>query len=689
MASSLRPRTAGRIQALTILRSAVILLALFLAPVGGAAWAQGRSGAPDPSSFAQAALLPETHEGRLLVLHEDRDPGSRYRYFLHTASEQLELQFPDDAPGLVTGDHVRVTGVRTGGVLALSSSGSVSTLSSGLPNTLGPQKTLVILVNFVDKLTQPYSVATAQGVMATTSNFDLENSFGQTSLTSVVDSAQAADVRGWFTIALSSTVCDYSTLASQAKSAAAAAGVDLSVYGRLVYAFPQNACTWWGLGTVGGNPSSAWINGTFSLKVVGHEMGHGLGLYHSRALDCGSAVLGAGCTVIEYGDPFDIMGNPSSGHFNAFQKERLGWLNYGSSPPITTVQAEGIYTLDPYESAPGTSGNPKALKIVQSTNATTAANTWYYVEYRQALGFDSFLSSNANVLNGVVVRLGTDQNANSSNLLDLTPGTSSWSDAALDVGQSYTDSTTGTTITPMWVGSTAGVSVTFGSGGGGSLCVRANPVEALSPSATQWVMPGTATSWTVTVTSMDSSSCSASTFGLEASVPAGWSAAFSPAQLALAPGATGLATLTVVSPSIAPSAVYTIPVTATNTANASSKATGAVTEALASSLAVIISFDRNPPVYTKRSQSVTITTFAGMTDAVTGQKVGAPGAGVTVTIRKPNQSTLTATGTTDTSGNFVFKFKPGRKDPTGTWQVQAVTTLNGISGITTADFTLQ
>ena len=49
---------------------------------------------------------------------------------------------------------------------------------------------------------------------------------------------------GWYTIALSSTVCDYATLASQAKAAAQAAGVNLAAYTRYVYAFPQNACTW-------------------------------------------------------------------------------------------------------------------------------------------------------------------------------------------------------------------------------------------------------------------------------------------------------------------------------------------------------------------------------------------------------------------------------------------------------------
>src|SRR5262249_33351927 len=121
-------------------------------------------------------------EGTLEVLHEDRDPGSRYIYFLQTATERLELRFGAAAPALKTGDHVRARGLRTAGVLALSASSDVQTLAAALPNTFGAQRTLVILVNFYDKATQPYSVATAtaQSVFNTTSNFDLENSFTQT-----------------------------------------------------------------------------------------------------------------------------------------------------------------------------------------------------------------------------------------------------------------------------------------------------------------------------------------------------------------------------------------------------------------------------------------------------------------------------------------------------------------------------
>src|SRR5205085_3337607 len=83
------------------------------------------------------------------------------------------------------------------------------------------------------------------------------------------------------------------------------------------------------------------------------------------------------CYVIEYGNLIDAMGSAYPGHYNAFQKEQLGWLNYGSSPSITTVTTSGTYILEAYESV---NSGPKALKILKSTDSTTGAKTWYYLE---------------------------------------------------------------------------------------------------------------------------------------------------------------------------------------------------------------------------------------------------------------------------------------------------------------------
>ena len=90
-------------------------------------------------------------------------------------------------------------------------------------------------------------------------------------------------------------------------------------------------------------------------------MGHNFGLYHAHSLDCGTAVLGTNCTTSDYGDTIDTMGNSAAGHFNAFHKDRLGWLDYGTSPMITIVHVDGLYTIEPLET---TGTGPKALAIL-------------------------------------------------------------------------------------------------------------------------------------------------------------------------------------------------------------------------------------------------------------------------------------------------------------------------------------
>lgn len=400
-------------------------------------------------------------DGTLEILHEDRLDGARFHYRLHTSRGRFTLHFAAHPPEhLATGATVRVRGVQLDDKLALADGAtSVQQVAGGsIPASLGAQRTAVVLVNFTDNPSQPYSIADAQAALfGTTSAYFFENSYSQAWLT--------GDVFGWFTIAVSSTACDYDAIANAAKSAATAAGIDLSSYAHQVYAFPQNACGWWGLSSVGGVPSQSWINGAFELGVLAHELGHGQGLWHSHSLDCGTtAIVGPSCATNEYGDIIDMMGSSQAAHFNAFQKERLGWLNSGASPPITTVQADGTYTIEPYES-PGT--GPKALKVLKSTDPSTGQRTWYYVESRQALGFDAFLAGPSvgpqNVTSGVLVHLGTEGNGNTGSLLDMTPATVMyywWYDPALVAGETFIDPDTGLSITTSWV-SAAGAGVTI------------------------------------------------------------------------------------------------------------------------------------------------------------------------------------------------------------------------------------
>jgi len=629
--------------------------------------------------FAQPRSSQQILDGNLEVVHEDRDPGSRYRYFLHTATERLELIFATDPPGLRTGDRVRARGLRKNNVLALSSGSSVQTLSAALPNTFGAQKTIVILVLFNDKPTPPYSVSTAESVFNTASNFDLENSYAQTWMTGVANPGAAADVYGWFTINQSSTVCDSGTTASLADQAAVSAGANLSQYNRKVYAFPKNACTWWGLGTVGGNPSRAWINGSLQLRVVGHEMGHNLGLYHSHSLDCGSAVVGGNCTSSDYGDTLDIMGS-SSQHYNAFQKERLGWLDYGVSPPMTTVQSDGIYWIASYES---NDSDPKALKILKSTDPATGKRTYYYAEYRRAIGFDSSLASNGNVLNGVVIHIGTEGSGNSSFLLDFTPATSSWSDPALVVGQTYTDAAAGVTLTVMSADSGgANVSVTFSSGtssSGTTTCVRANPAVTLSP-ASQSVTVGNSATYSVTVANKDNSYCAASAFALSAAMPAGLTASLGSSSLSLSPGASATTTLLVDSSSSLPGGTYNFTVSGTNSLAPAYSSLASGQESLIGSLQATVTTDK--PTY-NRKQTVLITI------AVSSSGSSVANASVKLTITRSDGQVLTQNLITGSNGTAVYRPRLDRKDSFGTYQVKADATFSGMSASGTTSFVVQ
>lgn len=593
-------------------------------------------------------------EGEAQVFYEDHHGFSRVNHTIQTNRGRFSLHFASGVPDWMTGDRVRVRGVRVQDALALDASTTSTTSTAGtlavLSGASGEQRTLVVLVNFRDSPIRPYTTAHASNiVLGTTDGYLRENSSSNLWLT--------GDVMGWFTIAMDSTVCDTNNLATMAKQAATAAGADLTRYRRFVYAFPSNACSWWGLGSVGGNPSNAWINGEMALEVAGHELGHNLGLYHSRSMDCGAASIGSTCTTSEYGDTLDLMG-ATRGHFNPFQKERLGWL---APSQIISVTGSGTYSIEPYAAL---SGGAKALKILKSVDVTTGARTYYYVEFRQPVGYDGFMNGWTNVTNGVSIHTGSESGGNTSYLLDMTPETTTWYDPALVTGRTFSDPAAGVSITTLAASASgATVSVVVPSA---PSCSRVNSTVSLSPGVPSAVSPGTTVAYTMTVANNDSSACPATAFAFAPTVPSGWTGTFDVASASVAPGSSTSATFRVTSPPSAATGAFTVTARAADTANSSHAGSGSASYVVAAPppVTLVVQVSTSQASYA-RNNTVTATAvvMAGSSPAV-----GSP---VTFVFLKANGTSVTSTATTDARGYASANLRLRSRDPLGTYSVTA------------------
>ena len=176
-------------------------------------------------------------------------------------------------------------------------------------------------------------------------------------------------------------------IATAAAPAVRAAGYDPGAYEKVIYLVPWRCEAATG---VAGSPTDIGLFGALSVPLVAHELGHTFGIWtHANTWEC----QGSSCGMVEYGDPYDVMGH-GRGQFNAWEKFTIGWLTN-----VTRARAAGTYTVDQLEQR---STLPQALVV------TTARNE-YWFDHREPLLQDAFLAGTP-LVDGLFVRAGRTEN---------------------------------------------------------------------------------------------------------------------------------------------------------------------------------------------------------------------------------------------------------------------------------------
>lgn len=415
--------------------------------------------------------MAESAEGKLMMRHVDvLDGTSQDSYYLLGSDGKRVTMHPAFGMKFTASEgnrSVRVFGFRVDDHIFFDGNDPASIVSVDTPQSffgaqahaalsnLGPQRVVVILANFQNTAQPSLNAAQVQNTVFTqVNNYYNENSFNKVSLT--------GSIFGWYTIPINQTCDDIAT--TNAAVASADPFIDYTQFDRLIVVAPMGpGCAYSGITTIGGGNIFMTADGTMTLSSIvivasygtdasayAHELGHDFGVHHANFYDCGSNSLSGTCASVEYGSLYSTMGNnhPMPRHMNAPEKKMIGW--FGASN-ILDVTANGTYTLAPIETA---TSALQALRVERDA-VTWPLNGGLYLEYRQALGFDSGISG-TDAFTGALANTAA-VNSMQTQLIDPTPP-GNVSTAALTVGTTLTDPLTGDTFTTT-AANPAGVTV--------------------------------------------------------------------------------------------------------------------------------------------------------------------------------------------------------------------------------------
>lgn len=497
----------------------------------------------------QRAVLPQdiqkdieqetalTAKIEVLYIDDFKNPeNSRFEYFLRIGKDRLNF-YPTDELHLISGAEVKIEGFQLDEIIVADTNKNNFQVTKEAPplESVGDQKTLVLLINFLDSPPIPFTKEQAYDLAfnGQFQNFMKEQSYNKVSF--------SGDVLDWVTLQrFGATAFACQSITHNELEKILIDNMNPN-YGRLLVLSNNNwaggACSNVGKTThvfngIAYNLSIAWSHARFD-DVVSHELGHSLGVVHANGWDCGEEILYGDCQHIEYGNYFDIMGAGAYAlHFNAFFKELLGWVGLENS---LLIDKTGRYTINPLELDNGIN----LAKIQMKDSAMIP----FYVEHRKGIGFDSQLNDaslsfnqSGLFINNIIKRKNWSP---IHRILDMSPTSLSWQEDSQQItlnGQSvFEDVGRGITIGPIINTSTS--SITFDVEIGNPKCVVHEPILDTFPSYLK-INAGNSYFVILGITNQDSLICEGeSKFNLTPILPPFWQyEANPPENIFLAPG---------------------------------------------------------------------------------------------------------------------------------------------------------
>lgn len=488
-------------------------------------------------------------DGIAQVVHGDnfKSKVTRTDYFLFDQSKSRKtIIFVQKPPtNFATGDTVKVSGISLDNLIVVpptpdNEASNVKTVQQSTKRQKFTPKVAVILFNFADDNSTPWTPTQIKSWTFNDSDsvkaYFKKNSLGSVLLVGKND--PIGDVFGWVTIGANrGDSCNEYTWSQEANQILASQGVDLASYDHYIYAFPNANCWYAGLAEVSG--SHLWINGSYEYSrhgVVNHELGHNFGADHANSYYCQNenhqqVAIGANCQSLEYGDPFDTMGDAwLNRELNAYHKVQLGYVQPKNILDISLSEGPAqTFFLAPLENK---TSKVQILRIPRTKISSGVITQYYYLDFRQPSGVWDNFSTNDPVVNGVELRLGANLNVpkgiyldDRPLLLDTQPQKNpsdyfSFLDSALPVSKRFVDHSRGVTFTTVSTSpSEAVVKVKYDKPN----CIHAKPELTLYPIA-QWGHPGETLYYNYSIKNNDNYGCKKSTFSLIFTTFSGWKA---------------------------------------------------------------------------------------------------------------------------------------------------------------------